>query len=1115
MFDSRLALTNSSLYVPSSNFMPVNFTGFEVYDNFNRTNGPLGTSVSGHVWDVRGKAIGAGIPLPASTNGVIRNGRMISDDYSIVYAVAYMQSTATRVGGVARFYPGVGGVSEGAFGMISGSNVTNTISDSVHVSVWSTGWELDIYDNYVFTTLASGAHTLATNGMPHIIELYIDGNTATLRIDDDIHQAIESRVSTKSGNVVYWENYYATTNALTSIEIDECWAGSSAIRKWHGELYSDINTSSVAVDSGGYYLFNLGWYGATDQEYMRIIPVTDRYWLQSANTGAGTIRGIQLYTSGPNLWAHPNGGVTIGSLTIVPPGLGLTVNGTVNAVGNNQIRVFEDGDTSGTTNRWFREVYTAGTAYLQSSGQLANNGAPIDLNIDGSSKVYASTNAGVGIGTNGCPNGISLYVPGRILARNATLYDLTVDNGGITNSGNYMMTGAGTALIYPIAGGGIGFETDVPGLPKYWNLNPDGSTILPGTLSAAGITNAGTILLTATGQTLLYQLPSGGFALATDIGGSPKYWAFNQDGSTLLPGTLSANGITNAGAYWLTLGGTGLVYSLNHPGGGVGISVNYGGGPNERDWAFETNGITTFPGAITVNQDNGSVSIFNNSTAPGTPSFTIGMGLANLQMNGFGSLDPISTYGLFSQNLFYSTASQTQNSPTVTWSGSGWGTNSATSQPVVFGAYVIPTSGLDTPSGDWVMERIISNTAPVRVFSIRTDSGWTGAGTRLFTDNGKFLPFASIPGLINPTSGYVPYNNAGNPADSWWYYTANGMGTDTNIFLGPGTTNAIFRTNGVDLAYWSATTGIAAFDVIQGNGHKASIGVGNSGQLLLAAEAGAPAQLGDSAGAGVRAYGSLFGPITDQGASLGGSTSHWLNEYLMGNFYLEGFRSGTDYSRLSISQASTNAPVVFDMQTSGTAGYPRPFAFATNGTEVFRIPAGAIWDDSMVPEALVRVGATAPVQANFNGGPGQTLQFENNHDDAVMASVQLSHRYKQGTDVYPHVHWAEVATTGSGTNIVWELQYTWANPGTQVFPGYTTTKMTNSVTGTNWWHSMHAFPAISGSGRTVSAVMVFQLRRLANSATADDYDQNIAFLGFDLHYQVDAPGSDSATSKSF
>lgn len=174
---------------------------------------------------------------------------------------------------------------------------------------------------------------------------------------------------------------------------------------------------------------------------------------------------------------------------------------------------------------------------------------------------------------------------------------------------------------------------------------------------------------------------------------------------------------------------------------------------------------------------------------------------------------------------------------------------------------------------------------------------------------------------------------------------------------------------------------------------------------------------------------------------------------------------------------------------------------------------GTNWVDSMVPQTAVRTGSTAPVLATFGTGALRTLMFQNARDDEVEFSVQLNHGYVQGTEIQPHVHWTETAATGAGTNVVWELTYSWANVNA-VFGGDTTISCTNAVTGTSWTHQLAELPGITGTSKNISSILVCRLRRLANSATADNYDQNCAFLGFDIHYQVDSIGSDAELTKT-
>lgn len=81
---------------------------------------------------------------------------------------------------------------------------------------------------------------------------------------------------------------------------------------------------------------------------------------------------------------------------------------------------------------------------------------------------------------------------------------------------------------------------------------------------------------------------------------------------------------------------------------------------------------------------------------------------------------------------------------------------------------------------------------------------------------------------------------------------------------------------------------------------------------------------------------TLLGANPDKSLDLGSAATHWKDLWLGGTEYIESYRSVGDFSRLAISQANTNSPVVFDIQTwgSGTNGANQGFSFRTNGVEV-------------------------------------------------------------------------------------------------------------------------------------------------------------------------------------
>lgn len=167
------------------------------------------------------------------------------------------------------------------------------------------------------------------------------------------------------------------------------------------------------------------------------------------------------------------------------------------------------------------------------------------------------------------------------------------------------------------------------------------------------------------------------------------------------------------------------------------------------------------------------------------------------------------------------------------------------------------------------------------------------------------------------------------------------------------------------------------------------------------------------------------------------------------------------------------------------------------------------WDDSQVPATSFRVGTTAPAFDTFTDANIYVVRFTATQDDTVYGSIQLSHGYKIGTTLKPHVHFAPMtAAAGANTNVVWQFSHSAARIGA-IFPGSTTVNVTNSLEGiTQYNHRIVSLGDISGTGLTESSVIAFRLARLGSDA-ADTYNADVAVMGLDLHYEIDRPGSDT------
>jgi hypothetical protein len=182
--------------------------------------------------------------------------------------------------------------------------------------------------------------------------------------------------------------------------------------------------------------------------------------------------------------------------------------------------------------------------------------------------------------------------------------------------------------------------------------------------------------------------------------------------------------------------------------------------------------------------------------------------------------------------------------------------------------------------------------------------------------------------------------------------------------------------------------------------------------------------------------------------------------------------------------------------------------------------AATTWNDLVVPATAVRIGSgNSPTFEVIKGGV-QSFTFSSSANQEVFFTVQMPHNWKEGTTIYPHVHWSpQGSTTGV---VVWGLEYTWANydPSTPVtFPN---TIITNAISaavtsGDNDKHYIASFPALIPLTTVtpqdkISSILVCRFFRDAISST-DTYAGKVVMLSFDFHYEIDSFGSHTAFVK--
>jgi hypothetical protein len=169
------------------------------------------------------------------------------------------------------------------------------------------------------------------------------------------------------------------------------------------------------------------------------------------------------------------------------------------------------------------------------------------------------------------------------------------------------------------------------------------------------------------------------------------------------------------------------------------------------------------------------------------------------------------------------------------------------------------------------------------------------------------------------------------------------------------------------------------------------------------------------------------------------------------------------------------------------------------------------YEDLRFPASQFRVNPVTlkPDIGVFIGGV-ETLLFDPDADESVMVLAQMSHGWKIGTSITPHVHWSP-ATTDAGT-VRWGLEYTIADAG-GVFGATDTIYVEQASDTTIGKHQKAFFSQIDMSAFTgLSCMILMRLFRDANNV-ADTLPVDVPLLEFDIHYQRDDNGSETPSTK--
>lgn len=191
------------------------------------------------------------------------------------------------------------------------------------------------------------------------------------------------------------------------------------------------------------------------------------------------------------------------------------------------------------------------------------------------------------------------------------------------------------------------------------------------------------------------------------------------------------------------------------------------------------------------------------------------------------------------------------------------------------------------------------------------------------------------------------------------------------------------------------------------------------------------------------------------------------------------------------------------------------------GKGIFLTGDHTLYDDLQVPGFAVRTSGSSPpdFDANFVGDASMySYRFDGtNTMEEVFFDVQMPHCWKEGSTIYPHVHFSPTSTNSADAvsrTVRFVLEYTWCNVAA-TFGATAEYEMTKAfIPNTSLWaHLIASGAGLAATDKTLSSIIKCRLYRDPANA-GDTYPQDVAFLSVDFHYEIDSLGSATEYGKT-
>jgi hypothetical protein len=170
----------------------------------------------------------------------------------------------------------------------------------------------------------------------------------------------------------------------------------------------------------------------------------------------------------------------------------------------------------------------------------------------------------------------------------------------------------------------------------------------------------------------------------------------------------------------------------------------------------------------------------------------------------------------------------------------------------------------------------------------------------------------------------------------------------------------------------------------------------------------------------------------------------------------------------------------------------------------FIMPGG--WNDFLMPGlTLPRTAANAPAISTFQGNI-DALAFQNagNQPRETWSSLHVLHDYRDGTKLFPHIHWSHNNATPSG-DVKWQIEYSIAKGHSGgAFPAATTVSLIQTAAAQYTHHivEVSSDDAIPSTEAESDSVIMFRIFRDSGDGE-DTFGDDAFLLFFDIHFQSD------------